>query len=334
MNPHLLKSVLWAVCLVSQAAFLWPAFSGSILSSIVLAVSACGLFAAHWDRKLRFSFSAFSAPLLSIGLGVSLIAGVIGLPWLGSWGFLLSVTAFFADQSDKVGNSMLQLGFLFVGFVALPASFEFKLEDLTTDSIVGTSQMILQATGTPHLANHTAFQYVGKKVEVFSSPWVTWRLCFLASVVYSILRRRRWPTTLANMASATFCWYSFRFLMLTCPALIPAMPGQACLPACLLISGLLFLSLERGARTLLVPVPDDAADSPHANPLIEIWNRMENPAATAEPERTRTPLIFSLCLVGLLIGGSHFISGDMIHSSSDDEESSQAHQTHAPVGES
>ena len=191
MNPHLLKSVFWAVCLASQAIFLWPSLSGSVLESAVLAFSVCGLFATHWDRELRISFSVLSAPLLCIGLGSSLIAGVMGLPWLGSWGFLLSVTAFFADQSDRFGLSMLQLGFLFIGFVSLPATLEFKIKDLATDSIVGTSQMILQATETPHLANHTAFQYVGKQVEVFSSPWITWRLCFLASAVYSILRRRR-----------------------------------------------------------------------------------------------------------------------------------------------
>lgn len=334
MNPHLLKSVLWAVCLASQAVFLWPVLSGSILASAILAISVCGLFATLWDRKIRFSFSVLSAPLLCIGLGISLIAGVIGLPWLGSWGFLLSVTAFFADQSDKSGNSLLQLGFLFAGCIALPASLDLQLTDLSTDSIVGTSQMILYSTGTPHLADHTEFAYVGKTVEVFSSPWITWRLCFLVSVVYSILRRRRWPTTIANMACATFCWYSFRFMMLTCPALVPAIPGQACLPACLLVSVLLFLSLERGARTLLVPVPDDAGDSQYANPLIEIWNRMENPAVTAEPEQTRTPLLFSLCLVGLLVGCSHFISGGMIGSSPDSDKSSQAHQTSTSVEES
>ncbi len=334
MNPHLLKSVFWTICLASQAVFLWPVLAGPTLESAVVAIVACGLFATHWDRKLRFSFSALSAPLLCTGLSISLIAGAMGLPWLGSWGFLLSVTAFFADQSDKSGNSMLQLGFLFAGCIALPASLERKLADLTTDSIVGTSQMILYATGTPHLADHTEFEYVGKTVEVFSSPWVTWRLSFIITIVYSVLRRRRWSTTIANMASATFCWYSFRFMMLTCPALVPAMPGQACLPVCSLISVLLFLSLERGVRTLLEPVPDDAGASQYANPMIEIWNRMENPAVTAVPEQPRKALIFSLCLVGLLIGGSHFISGGMTDSSPDGDESSQAHQRSASVEES
>ena len=326
MNPILLKSVLWAVCLAGQCVFLWPVFTGSIIDSGLLGLSVCALVAIQWNRKLRFSFSRLSGALLCLGLGISLLAGLSGLPWLGSWGILLSLTAFFADQSDKTSRSLLQLGFFFLAFISFPASLEIQLTELSTKTIVGTSQMILDATGTPHLAGDSEFQYIGRAVEVFSFPWITWRRCFLLCVLYSILRRRRWPTTLTNIANATFCWYSFTFMMVICPALVPGLSGLACLAVCFSISLLLFLSLERGVRTLLAPLPEDAEASKYANPLIEIWNRMDDPVVPAEPEQIRKPLIFSLCLAGLLIGCSHFIARGIGDPWPSDDESSQSRQ--------
>lgn len=225
-------------------------------------------------------------PLLAFtGLILTAASAALSAPWLAFVGFALSALGCLACVFDRKQGSFLKYSVLLIPFVGFPFSAEPVVQDWLHSVAVETSQRVFRFAAIPFVPSHegTKFTFGLFDYGAVESYWSSWHFFVLVASIWSLLRNRNFAVCLGNAISA-FVWsVGYRTLALVLPPLaahaeLPfaktmTSPMLTWLPLPVIL--LLFLSTERAIRGVLAPVADGTGDKRQANPLIAIWNRLD-----------------------------------------------------------